>query len=247
MISGEPTNTFLVHFSGPDKPGLTAAITRILVKHGVRILDIGQAVVHENLGLGFLLAVDPGEFPTLRNELHDRADELGLVAQLTPVSAEALKHWMLGMHQHHFIVTVLGRAIGADHLARLSETITAQGMNIDRVERLSGNLSPDDASGNACIELGVSGDASREGKLRAEFLRVAQELSIDIAFQRESIFRRNRRLFAIDMDSTLIQGEVIDELAKMAGVGERVTKITESAMRGEIDFDESFTRRVGLL
>jgi phosphoserine phosphatase len=124
-------------------------------------------------------------------------------------------------------------------------------MNVDRIDRLSGQLSPPkDASGppaNACVELAVSGDGSREPHLRADFLAAAHELSIDIAFQRESIFRRNRRLFAFDMDSTLIQGEVIDELARMAGVGDQVARITEAAMRGELNFDESFTRRVALL
>jgi phosphoserine phosphatase len=97
------------------------------------------------------------------------------------------------------------------------------------------------------VELAVSGASAQEPAMRADFLAAAQELSIDIAFQRESIFRRNRRLFAFDMDSTLIQGEVIDELAKMAGVGDEVAHITEAAMRGELNFDESFTRRVGLL
>lgn len=242
------TNTFLVHFSGPDRPGLTAAITEILVKHPVRVLDIGQAVVHENLALGLLLeAQDAGEFPALRSALQDGAQELGLRAQFTPVSTEELTHWMHGLHQHHFIITLLGRSIGTEHLARISAAITAQGMNIDRIERLSGKLCAEDGSANACIELGVRGRPDHEAALRAEFLRAAQALSIDIAFQRESIFRRNRRLFAFDMDSTLIQGEVIDELAKMAGVGASVAKITESAMRGEIDFDESFTRRVALL
>jgi phosphoserine phosphatase len=248
MTSGALTNTFLIHFSGPDKPGLTAAITRILAENAVRILDIGQAVVHENLALGMLIELEAGkEFGPLRAALHHRAHELGLLARFTPVSDEALNHWTHGLHQHHFIITVLGRSISADQLAWISASITAQGMNIDRIERLSGKLSPDEGSANACIELAVSGDPSHETPMRAEFLRIAQDLSVDIAFQRESIFRRNRRLFAFDMDSTLIQGEVIDELAKMAGVGDRVARITESAMRGEIDFDESFTRRVALL
>jgi phosphoserine phosphatase len=125
--------------------------------------------------------------------------------------------------------------------------LAAHAMNVDRIDRLSGLLSPQDATANACVELAVSGAGAREADLRADFLAAAQELSIDIAFQRESIFRRNRRLFVFDMDSTLIQGEVIDELAKLAGVGEQVARITEAAMRGELNFDESFSRRVGLL
>jgi phosphoserine phosphatase len=147
----------------------------------------------------------------------------------------------------HFIITVLGRSVTFQQIARISAIVAAHGMNIDRIERLSGQLSPGNETENACIELAVSGDSSREAGIRAEFLAVAQELSIDIAFQREGVFRRNRRLFAFDMDSTLIQGEVIDELAKLAGVGEDVARITEAAMRGELLFDESFTRRVALL
>lgn len=240
--------TFLVHFSGPDKPGLTASLTGVLVQHNVRILDIGQAVVHENVSLGILLELPEGcDFGTLRSMLHRRAHELGLLARFTTVPGNALQHWVHGMRQHHFIVTVLGRSITAEQLARISNLIAGHGMNIERIERLSGQLSPSDPSSNACVELLLTGDPAREAAMRAEFLATAQDLSIDIAFQRESIFRRNRRLFAFDMDSTLIQGEVIDELAVMAGVGDRVSAITRAAMRGELDFDESFTRRLALL
>jgi phosphoserine phosphatase len=238
----------LVHFSGPDKPGLTADLTRVIAGFDVRILDIGQAVVHESLSLNILLRIaDAGIYPMLRSGLHDRAHALGLLARFTPMRDDAVQHWLHGLHHQHFVITILGRAITAVQLARVSAIISAQGMNIDRIDRLSTELSPESAAGNACVELAVSGNAEREAHMRAEFLRVAQELSIDIAFQRESIFRRNRRLFAFDMDSTLIQGEVIDELARMAGVGDQVARITEAAMRGELPFDESFTRRVALL
>ncbi len=248
MSAGELTNTFFVHFSGPDRPGITAVIAQILAESHCRILDLGQAVVHENLSLGLLLEVaDAGDFTALRARLHDRAHELGVLMRVTPVAAEALTRWNAAQHASNLIIAVLGRSLEASHLARVSAAITAKGMNIDRIERLSGRLFPDSVQENACIELGVSGDPAQEAALRTEFLQIAQELAIDIAVQRESLFRRNRRLFAFDMDSTLIQGEVIDELAKLAGVGERVVKITESAMRGEIDFDESFTRRVALL
>ena len=238
----------LVHFSGPDKPGLTADLTGVIAGFDVRVLDIGQAVVHESLSLSILLRVqDEGIYPMLRSRLHDRAHALGLLARFTPVRDDAVQHWLHGLQHQHFVITILGRAITAVQLARVSAIISAHGMNIDRIDRLSAELSPEVAAANACVELAVSGDAGREAHMRAEFLKVAQELSIDIAFQRESIFRRNRRLFAFDMDSTLIQGEVIDELAKMAGVGDQVARITEAAMRGELQFDESFTRRVGLL
>lgn len=248
MTSTERTEHFLAHFSGPDRPGLTAELTAILARHNVRLLDIGQAVVHENVSLGLLLEVPAGEnFAALRAELHDRAHALGLLSRFNAIGPEALSHWMCRLHQHHFIITVLGRSITAEHLARVSAVLAGHGMNIEHIERLSGELSPEQTPANACVEMSVTGPPEREADMRARFLECAKELSIDIAFQRESIFRRNRRLFAFDMDSTLIQAEVIDELAKMAGVGDQVSRITESAMRGELNFDESFTRRVGLL
>jgi phosphoserine phosphatase len=237
----------LIHFSGPDAPGQTAELTGILAHYDVSILDIGQAVVHESLSLGMLLEVAPGILGSLKSELLNRAHELGLAVRFKPVPRGALNHWMQGLHHRHFLITMLGRSITAQQLARVSAIIAAHGMNVDRIERLSDQLSAGAEPVNACIELNVSGDPSRELAMRAEFLATAQELFIDIAFQRESIFRRNRRLFAFDMDSTLIQGEVIDELAKMAGAGDSVAQITAAAMRGEINFDESFTRRVALL
>ena len=242
-----PFGAFLIHFSGPDAPGLTAELTGILAQYGVSILDIGQAVVHESLSLGMLVDVNPASLDSLESALATRAQQLGLSSRVKPIPEEALQHWMRNLHQSHFVVTLLGWSISARDLSRVSAIISAHGMNVDRIERLSSQLAAGTEPANACVELSVSGDASSEPLMRAEFLSTAQELSIDIAFQRDSIFRRNHRLFAFDMDSTLIQGEVIDELAKLAGVGERVAKITEAAMRGELNFDESFTRRVALL
>jgi phosphoserine phosphatase len=242
-----PPGAVLIHFSGPDTPGLTAELTGILAQYGVSILDIGQAVVHESLSLGMLVDVATESLESLESALVNRAQQLGLSARVKPIPQEALDHWMRNLHQSHFIVTLLGWSITARDLSRVSAIVAAHGMNVDRIERLSGRLAAGTEPANACVELSVSGDAARELPMRAEFLATAQELSIDIAFQRDSVFRRNRRLFAFDMDSTLIQGEVIDELAKIAGVGEQVAKITEAAMRGELQFDESFTRRVALL
>jgi phosphoserine phosphatase len=248
MSSSDHGKAVLIHFSGHDRPGLTTELTGILARYPIHLLDVGQAVVHETLSLGMLIeaSADAG-LAALKAELTARAHELNLQARFTPVRHDSLEHWLTGLRQRHFIITVLGRAIAAEHLARVTAIIAAHEMNVDRIERLSGQLSPDDAAANACVELAVSGDETRESAMRADFLTAAQALSIDIAFQRESIFRRNRRLFAFDMDSTLIQGEVIDELAKMAGAGEQVTRITDAAMRGELNFDESFARRVALL
>jgi phosphoserine phosphatase len=248
MSSGDLGKAVLIHFSGHDHPGLTSELTSILARHHVNLLDIGQAVVHEALSLGMLIELLPeSRLAALKTALTERAHELNLQARFTTVRPDSIRHWLGGLHQHHFIITVLGRSITAEHLARVTTIIAGHGMNVDRIDRLSGQLSSGDLPGDACVELAISGAAVQEPDMRADFLAAAQALSIDIAFQRESIFRRNRRLFAFDMDSTLIQGEVIDELAKLAGVGDQVVQITEAAMRGELNFDESFTRRVALL
>jgi phosphoserine phosphatase len=248
MSTGDLGKAVLIHFSGHDHPGLTAEITRTLARHRIGVLDIGQAVVHQSLSLGILIELPPDEsLAALRTELTERAHGLHLQVKFSTVRPDSLRHWMSGLHQQHFIITMLGRAITAEHLARVTSIIAAHEMNVDRIDRLSEGLSANHPAASACVELAVSGTSAQEPAMRADFLAAAQQLSIDIAFQRESIFRRNRRLFAFDMDSTLIQGEVIDELAKMAGVGDQVSRITEAAMRGELNFDESFTQRVALL
>jgi phosphoserine phosphatase len=242
--------TILIHFSGRDRPGLTTELTAILARYDACVLDIGQAVVHETLSLGLLVEIPRGEsFRGLQDALIAKSRELGLQAAFTPIAKTDLDDWISSQGKDQFIVTILGRAITADHLAQVSAIISEHGLNVDRIERLSGRLSlavhtPD---ANACVEFTVNGNSSSEASMRAAFLATAHDLKIDIAFQRESVFRRNRRLFAFDMDSTLIEGEVIDELAKLAGVADEVVKVTESAMRGEIEFQESFRRRVALL
>ena len=248
MTSEVTPAAILIHFSGVDRPGLTAALTNVLAGHGAAILDIGQAVVHESLSLGILIEVPSGEsYAELKSALTADAERLGLRTSFTAITHDALRRWLHGVREQQFIITMLGRKIAATHLARVSQILAEHQMNVSRIERLSHELSPRNNGENACVELAASGDLSREAPMRADFMAAAEELSVDIAFQHESIYRRNRRLFAFDMDSTLIQGEVIDELARMAGVGEEVSKITEGAMRGDYGFDESFTRRVGLL
>lgn len=248
MPTEETPAAILIHFSGADRPGLTSALTQMLAGHGAVVLDIGQAVVHESLSLGILIELPPAEsYAALQSALSNEAEQLALRVSFTAISQDALHRWLQGAHGQQFIVTVLGRKITAKHLAQVSSILAAHQMNVSRIERLSHELSPANESENACIELAASGDLAHEAPMRADFMAAAEELSVDIAFQHESIYRRNRRLFAFDMDSTLIQGEVIDELAKMAGVGDEVSKITEGAMRGDYGFDESFTRRVGLL
>jgi len=244
------SETVLLHFSGPDHAGLTSELTGILADFHACVLDIGQAVVHETLALGLLVEIPAGgEFAPLKRALLAKAEGLGLRARFTPISKDALDHWLAAQGKDRILVTILGRAISAEALSRVGGIIATHGLNIDRIQRLSRRLSlaiHTEAS-NACVEMRASGSVRDEDTMRAEFVALAQQMPIDIAFQRENIFRRNRRLFAFDMDSTLIQGEVIDELAKLAGVADQVVKITESAMRGEIEFQESFRRRVALL
>lgn len=240
----------LINITGPDRPGLTAAITGILSRSRVNILDIGQAVIHDTLSFGILVEMAGGsdKSDVLKDVLF-RASELDQQVKFTPISAEDYAQWVNGQGKPRHIVTLLARRVTAEHIARVS-TITAQhGLNIDHIDRLSGRIPeglPAD-QGKGCIEFSVRGEPADPEQLRAEFLTIAQELNVDIAFQQDSIFRRNRRLVVFDMDSTLIDAEVIDELAKAAGVGEQVAAITERAMRGELDFQASFRERMALL
>jgi phosphoserine phosphatase len=189
------------------------------------------------------------DFTPLKKDLIVRAHDLDLKIKFTPVSEEAFNHWVRSQGKFRFVINVLGREITAEQLARISAGISRHGFNIDRIERLSGRLSLSGRveNANACIELEISGETDSAAGLRAELMELTHQFSVDVAFQRESIYRRNRRLFVFDMDSTLIEGEVIDELAKLHGVGDQVSVITAAAMRGELDFKQSFTRRVALL
>src|SRR5882724_5745879 len=240
----------LINVSGGDRPGLTSSLTEALATCNVRVLDIGQAVVHETLALAILIEVPSGEeFTHLKKDLLVRAHDLDLKIQFTPVSKEAFEHWVRSQGKVRFIISILGRVITAEQLAKISAAISTHGLNIDRIERLSGRLSltGSASNANACIEFEISGGTDTSATLRAELMEFTHEFEIDIAFQRESIYRRNRRLVAFDMDSTLIQGEIVDELANLHGVGDQVAAITAAAMRGELDFKQSFTRRISLL
>jgi len=240
----------LINISGSDRPGLTSSLAETLATHGARILDIGQAVVHETLALAMLIEVaGMEEFTPLKKDLIVKAHELELKIKLTPVSEESFEGWVESQAKFRFVVSMLGRAITAAQLAAVSSAISTHAFNIDRIERLSGRLSLTGrvANSKACIEFELSGEKDGSRALRAALAEMTRRFEIDIAFQRESIYRRNRRLVAFDMDSTLIQAEVIDELAKLHGVGEEVAAITAAAMRGELDFKQSLARRVGLL
>ncbi|NRP37948.1 Phosphoserine phosphatase [Marinobacterium sp. xm-a-121] len=241
----------LLTLSGSDKPGVTAGITTILAKYDVEVLDIGQAVIHNTLSLGLLLKVPhEAESSPLLRDLLFKAHEMNMVPRFEPVTLEEYQSWVGAQGKSRHIITLLARRISAEHIAKVTEVAARYDLNIDNISRLSGRVSIEEVeeeSSKACVEFSVRDMSADEAEVRATLLTLASELGVDIAFQRDDIYRRNRRLVVFDMDSTLIEAEVIDELAKEAGVGEQVSEITEAAMRGEIDFNESFKRRVALL
>ncbi|CAI8721137.1 phosphoserine phosphatase [Pseudomonas arsenicoxydans] len=240
----------LINITGVDRPGLTAAITGVLAQGGVNILDIGQAVIHDTLSFGILVEI-PGteQGKSVLKDILFKGYELDQQVRFTPVSEEDYQQWVGNQGKKRHIVTLLTRKVTAGQLQAVSSITAKYGLNIDHIDRLSGRMPLDTPAdkGKGCIEFSVRGEAADPQALRAEFLSVAQELNVDIAFQEDSLFRRNRRLAVFDMDSTLIEAEVIDELAKAAGVGDQVSEITERAMAGELDFRASFKERLALL
>ena len=240
----------LLNITGEDKCGVTATLTEILAENDVNILDIGQAVIHDDLGLGILFEVPAkDESSPILKELLFKAYELGITIKFTPIPVKDYEEWVDQQGKDRYIVTLLSRKLKAGHLAKVTAVIAQQGLNIDFISRLSGRpqLNNGDKNTRSVVEFSLRGTPMNLVKMKKEFTAIASEKGIDIAFQADNIFRRNRRLVCFDMDSTLIQTEVIDELAYRAGVGEKVSAITESAMRGEIDFSESFIQRVALL
>jgi phosphoserine phosphatase len=245
----------LINLTGPDRPGITRDLGAILARHDVRVLDIGQAVIHDTLTLGLLIELPPESesHPVLKDVLF-KCHEWNLQTRFTPVSLEEYERWVDAQGQPRHIMTLIGRRLTARHLEALGDVATRHGLNIDNITRLSGRVSlrPDgkeqgQESLRSCVELSLRGSPDDASALRGELLELAQTLEVDIAFQVDDVYRRNRRLIAFDMDSTLIQTEVIDELAIEAGVGEQVAAITEAAMNGDLDFRQSLERRVALL
>ncbi|KPB33856.1 phosphoserine phosphatase SerB [Pseudomonas savastanoi pv. phaseolicola] len=240
----------LINITGVDRPGLTAAITGVLAQGGVNILDIGQAVIHDTLSFGILVEIpDTVQGSSVLKDIMFTAYKLDQQVRFTAVSEADYQHWVEGQGKARHIVTLLTRKVTAEQLQCVSAITAKYGLNIDQIDRLSGRMPLDTPAdkGKGCIEFTVRGEPADPKAMQAEFLAVAQDLNVDIAFQQDSLFRRNRRLAVFDMDSTLIEAEVIDELAKAAGVGEQVSEITERAMRGELDFSESFKERLALL
>jgi phosphoserine phosphatase len=244
----------LIHVTGQDRPGVTHALMSVLARHGARVLDVGQAVIHDALALGILVELTAAlRASTMMTDLLLEAHRLGVQIRYTEASADRYAQWVGQQRKRRYLVTALGRRLDAEALAAVAGEIARAGLNIDRIDRLSARMPLEVAAGapSVCVEFTASaanaGFDPDEGALRTGLARLAGETGIDIAFQHDSIWRRHRRLVAFDMDSTLIQGEVIDELAAEAGVGEPVRRVTEAAMRGELDFGQAFRQRVALL
>lgn len=240
----------LLSLSGEDKPGIMSSLMDILGSHHADILDIGQAVIHNTLSLGILVRLPETSGSALLKDLLFKAYEVGVTLKFTPILQDNYTAWVKQQGRPRYIITILSRRITSQHIAQVSKVVAEQKLNIDQIDRLSGRLalSEDDNGANrASIEMTVRGVPADISQMRADFMKISRNLGVDIAFQEDNVYRRSRRLVCFDMDSTLIQAEVIVELAKAAGVGEKVHEITESAMRGEIDFKESFKKRIATL
>ena len=240
----------LIKITGPDQPGITLSVTTLLAEQAVNVLDIGQAVIHNNLALGLLVEIPQSvNQQDLFSRVSEQLEKLGMSIEFDAVDADAYDAWTKEQGKPRHIVTLLVRKVHAEHISAVTELVAQHGLNIDKITRLSGRvpLNEETEQSKACIEFSLRGELDDAQFVRRSLLELATTLNIDIAYQEDDMFRRNRRLVVFDMDSTLIEAEVIDELAKVAGVGDKVSAITESAMRGEIDFNESFEKRVALL
>lgn len=243
------TELILIRISGLDRPGLTASITEILSGYDVDIMDIGQADIHSTLSLGILFKCCEKDSGNIMKDLLFKASELGINIRFYPISREEYEEWVSMQGKNRYILTLLGRKLTAQQIAGATKILANQGLNIDAIRRLTGRVPLDErkAKVRACIEFSVRGTPRDIDELQSELMRLSTTLDMDFSFQKDTMYRRMRRLICFDMDSTLIKTEVIDELAKRAGVGEQVQEITARAMRGEIDFRESFKERVALL
>ena len=243
------TELILIRITGLDRPGLTASFTEILSAYDVTILDIGQADIHSTLSLGILFKSHKSDSGNIMKELLFKASDIGVNIQFAPVSVEEYEEWVNMQGKDRHILTLLGRKLSAKQIAAVTRVLAEQGLNIDAIKRLTGRQPLDESKlgVRACIEFSLRGTPKNLEEMQKELMRLSSELEVDFSLQRDNMYRRMRRLICFDMDSTLIQTECIDELAERAGVGEQVRAITESAMRGEIDFKESFAKRVALL
>ncbi len=240
----------MINISGHDRPGVTAALSDILAKYNAQILDIGQADIHHNLTLGLLIKTSSDVSGDIMKDLLFKGYELDVKVRFSPVTPEDYERWVGMQGKNRWIITILGRSLSARHIALVSGVVAEQNLNIDSIQRLTGRMPLDGHEPQlrkSCVEFSVRGTPRDTNEMQCRFMQIASEGEVDISLQEDTMYRRCRRLVCFDMDSTLIRTEVIDELAERAGVGDKVRAITERAMRGEIDFIESFTERVALL
>lgn len=240
----------LVNISGTDRPGVTASLSSILSRYNAQILDIGQADIHHTLSLGILFKTTADVSGDILKDLLFKAYELNVNIRFNPIAIDEYEKWVSLQGKNRWIITILGRKLTARHIALVTDEIAAQGLNIDGIQRLTGRMplnDSDEPRSKACVEFSVRGTPCNYRDMQNRFMQISSDEDFDISLQEDTLYRRCRRLICFDMDSTLIETEVIDELADRAGVGDKVREITERAMRGEIDFCESFRERVALL
>ncbi|MCC8035123.1 MAG: phosphoserine phosphatase SerB [Rikenellaceae bacterium] len=249
MEHNPETEVIQINISGSDKPGVTSALTDILAQYDAFILDIGQANIHQTLSLGILFKTTSDRSGDILKDLLFKAYELDINIRFTPITPEEYENWVGLQGKNRHIITLLGRQLTAKQISSVTRIVYSQGLNIDSILRLTGRvpLHREDRALKSCIELSVRGTPADRSEMQKHFIELSNDLGMDISLQADDVYRRARRLICFDMDSTLIETEVIDELAERAGVGSEVRAITESAMRGEIDFSESFRRRVAML
>lgn len=247
--TAEKEEQILISITGQDRPGLTASVMAILAKYGAQVLDIGQADIHSTLSLGILMRLDGMHSWQVMKELLFKATELGVNIDFSPISDDEYESWVNHQGKNRYILTLIGRSLSARQIEATTKIIAEQGLNIDFILRLTGRMSIKHPERNvrACIEFSLRGNPADTAAMQKELMNMSQEMAVDFSFQHDDMYRRMRRLICFDMDSTLIQTECIDELAKRAGVGDKVSEITARAMHGEIDFKESFKERVALL
>lgn len=240
----------MINITGYDRPGVTAALSEILATYDAQILDIGQADIHHNLTLGLLIKTDSSVSGDIMKDLLFKGYEMNVKVRFSPVEETDYNEWVGMQGKNRWIITILGRKLTARHIALVSKVIADQKLNIDGIQRLTGRMplaAQEKSLRKSCVEFSVRGNPTDHSEMQQRFMQIAAQEDVDISLQEDTMYRRCRRLVCFDMDSTLIGTEVIDELAERAGVGEQVRTITERAMRGEIDFCESFTERVALL
>ena len=241
----------LISFLGPDQPNQFTRLMQVLSSHSLQILDVGQAVIHNQLTLGIVVASEDQTATALAmKEILILAHDIGLTVRFKPISNAEYNQWVSEGGATRYIVTAFAPELKAADLQAVTQIVSGQGFNIETVTRLSERLvldTPNTEHRRACVEFGLKGKMFDAQGMRAACLHLSTELNIDIAVQEDNVYRRNRRLVCFDMDSTLIEQEVIDELAREAGIGAQVAEITERAMQGELDFQQSFRARVALL